>query len=163
MAMPGDIFCCSFPHLIALPCQTRAERAKAPSPVPRSISWQSFESNCDCSDLRASEAIAYLSTRPSLSCSAKLCSALLWALPQRALPRPGPWLYISLSLSLSSPLTDLVSRHPLSLSPSGPPLARLQSPVSSLQFPVSGLLLPGSTRSTHSFLPSSPLTSSRTV
>lgn len=51
---PGDILRCSLPHLIALPCQTRAERAKAPSPVPRSISWQSFESNCDCSALRAS-------------------------------------------------------------------------------------------------------------
>lgn len=99
---------CSLPHLIALPCQTRAERAKAPSPVPRSISWQSFESNCDCSALRSSEQqLLYLPTRPASSCPAQPCSALLWH--PASLPRPG-----LASLSHSSPTSsrDCLSRAP---------------------------------------------------
>lgn len=151
--MPGDILLCSLPHLIALPCQTRAERAKAPSPVPRSISWQSFESNCDCSALRSSEQqLLYLPTRPASSCS---CPALFGSTLAPCLSAPA-WPRLSLSL-----LTDLVSRLSLSrsLSPSGPPLARLQSPVSGLQFPVSRLLLPGSPTAQSPFF--LPLTSSR--
>lgn len=104
------------PHLIALPCQTRAERAKAPSPVPRSISWQSFESNCDCSDLRASEAIVVPTYQicPVLLCKALSCSTLGPALE----PLPCPGLALACSLSHthtptpSSLLTDLVSRLP---------------------------------------------------
>lgn len=113
--MPGDILRCSLPHLIALPCQTRAERAKAPSPVPRSISWQSFESNCDCSALRASASerkrtgkqsrqLLYLPTGTALSRyfgnpASNVC-----------VPCPG------LALPLSSLFTDLVSRPSLLLS-----------------------------------------------
>lgn len=137
--MPGDILLCSLPHLIALPCQTRAERAKAPSPVPRSISWQSFESNCDCSALRSS-ASERTSRQAIVVPAYRNCLVLLlWqsTLPRAcALPRPG--------LASFSLFTDLVSRllscshtHTRSLSPSGPPLARLQSPVSSFQSPVS--------------------------
>lgn len=148
--MPGDIFCCSFPHLIALPCQTRAERAKAPSPVPRSISWQSFESNCDCSDLRASESNC-VPTVPARTCpvllsTAPFCSTLL-ASPSTCPAPAWPWLsLLSLFLSSHRPRleTSLYSLH-VRTTPSPPP-------VSSLQFPVSGLLLPWSTRSTHSFL-----------
>lgn len=102
--MPGDIFCCSFPHLIALPCQTRAERAKAPSPVPRSISWQSFESNCDCSDLRASESNC-VPTYQKLPCLAQHSSVLLYLVGLASTcPAPAwPWLsLLSLSHFLSS-------------------------------------------------------------
>lgn len=93
--MPGDILLCSLPHLIALPCQTRAERAKAPSPVPRSISWQSFESNCDCSALRSSEQAQQL----YLPACYQACSTLAPCLNERV-PCPG------LALPLSSPTSS---------------------------------------------------------
>lgn len=136
--MPGDILLCSLPHLIALPCQTRAERAKAPSPVPRSISWQSFESNCDCSALRAS-ASERESKQAIVVPAYRNCPVLLlWQPCLERVPCPG----LALPLSLSSPTSsrDFLScshTHTHSLSPSGPPLARLQSPVSSFQSPVS--------------------------
>lgn len=138
--MPGDIFCCSFPHLIALPCQTRAERAKAPSPVPRSISWQSFESNCDCSDLRASESNC-VPTSQNLPCLAQHSSVLLYLVGLASTcPAPAwPWLsLLSLSLRLLSPTSS--RDFPLLSPQSGPPLARLQSPVSSFQSRVSSSL-----------------------
>lgn len=131
--MPGDILRCSPPHLIALPCQTRAERAKAPSPVPRSISWQSFESNCDCSALRA-----------SASSEQSNCMYLPYqsgTLPQRvcvcALPCPGLALPLSshrprLETSLSPSLSHSI---PVRTTPSPPPFSILQSPVSSLGSP----------------------------
>lgn len=128
--MPGDILLCSLPHLIALPCQTRAERAKAPSPVPRSISWQSFESNCDCSALRSSEQAAIAPTCLP-ACLPRTKPALLWHPASNVVPCPG------LALPLSSPTSS--RDFSLTFSPSGPPLARLHSPVSSFQFPVSGL------------------------
>lgn len=131
--MPGDILLCSLPHLIALPCQTRAERAKAPSPVPRSISWQSFESNCDCSALRSSEQAAIAPTCLP-ACLPRTKPALLWHPASNVVPCPG------LALPLSSPTSS--RDFSLTFSPSGPPLARLHSPVSSLQSPVSSFQSP---------------------
>lgn len=137
--MPGDILLCSLPHLIALPCQTRAERAKAPSPVPRSISWQSFESNCDCSALRSSE--QQLCTclpdlpRPALPSSVRLYFGTLPLCLDVPCPAPD---WPRFSLSSHRPRLETVSLAPsvpVRTTPSPPPVSSLRSPVSCLASP----------------------------